>query len=122
MARNYWVQKFRNAFHGAWIEACEDRSFRVHFAGAAVVVACAAALGVTPIEWCLLLLCITGVLVAELFNSALESLAKAITDEHHPRIGAALDIGSAAVLVAAIGASIIGAIILGRHALALLGW
>ena len=113
----YWIRKFRNAFHGAWIEVCEDRSFRVHFSAAAVVIVLAAVAGVSMIEWCILLLCIATVLAAELFNSALESMSKAITDEHDPHIGAALDIGSAAVLVAAIGASIIGAVVFGRHLL-----
>ena len=56
------------------------------------------------VEWCLLLLCIAGVLTAEMFNSALESMAKAITGESDPHLGNSLDIGSAAVLVASIGA------------------
>ena len=107
-SRRLLDQKFRHAFRGAWQEVREDRSFQVHFSAAAAVIVCAAVFRVSLIEWCILLLCITMVLAAELFNSALESMAKAITDEHDPRVGAALDIGSAAVLLAAIGASIIG--------------
>ena len=65
-------------------------------------------------EWCLLLLCITIVLAAEMFNSALESLAKAVADKPDPHVGRALNIGSAAVLIAAIGAATVGAIIFGN--------
>jgi len=123
---DYWIRKFRNAFRGAWQEVCEDRSFRVHFSVAAAVIVCAAFFQASGdfsfIEWCILLVCITVVLVAELINSAFESMAKAITDEHDPRVGAALDIGSAAVLVAAIGASIVGAMIFVRHLVGFLSW
>ena len=122
MPRNYWIQKFRNAFGGAWQEVREDRSFQVHFSVAAAVVVCAAVFRVDLVEWCILLVCITVVLVAELINSALESMAKAITDEHDPRVGAALDIGSAAVLLAAIGAAITGGIIFVRHLGVFLSW
>jgi len=122
MPPNYWIQKFGHAFRGVWQEVCEDRSFRVHFSMAAAVIVCAALFRVSLIEWCILLACIAIVLTAELFNSALELMAKAITDEHDPRVGAALDIGSAAVLTAVIGASIIGAIIFLRHLGLLLGW
>jgi diacylglycerol kinase len=62
-------------------------------------------------------LCITVVLTAEMFNSALESMAKAITGEIDPHLGNSLDIGSAAVLVASIGASGVGCAIFISHLL-----
>lgn len=39
------------------------------------------------------------VLIIELLNSALEALADSITVEHHPMIGRAKDLGSAAVML-----------------------
>jgi len=114
---NYWIRKFGHAFRGTWQEVREDRSFQVHFSAAAAVIVSAVAFRVSLIEWCILLFAIALVLVAELFNSALESMAKAITDEHDPRVGAALDIGSAAVLLAAVAASIIGGAIFLPHLL-----
>jgi len=122
----YWVRKFGNAFRGTWQEVRQDRSFRVHFGFAAAVIVCAALLQITGnfslVEWCLLLLCITVVLAAEVFNSALESMAKAITDEQDPRVGSALDLGSAAVLIASIGAAVVGTIIFLFRLGVLLGW
>jgi diacylglycerol kinase len=117
-----WGRKFRDAFRGVKEGIRDQSSFRVHFLIAAVVIATGIALGVNLIEWCLLAVCITGVLVAELFNSALESMAKAVTGESDPHLGDSLDIGSAAVLLASIGASIIGAIIFVRRLGVLLGW
>ena len=57
-------------------------------------------LRVSRVDWSILLLCIFGVLTAELFNSALESVARAIDTRHNPHLAAALDIASAAVLPA----------------------
>ncbi len=117
-----WRRKFRDAFRGVKVGVRRQHSFSVHFAAAAAVIAAGVVLRVTLVEWCVLLLCIAGVLVAELFNSALESMAKAITHESHPHLGNSLDIGSAAVLVAAIGAAAVGTIILANRLASLLGW
>jgi diacylglycerol kinase len=120
--QRWWGGKFRDAFRGVKAGMRGQRSFGVHFVAAAAVIVAAAVLRVTLVEWCVLLLCIAGVLVAELFNSALESMAKAITHESHPHLGNSLDIASAAVLVASLGAAAVGTIIFGRHLAALLGW
>jgi diacylglycerol kinase len=97
-------------------------SFFVHFFITVAVIAAGLILHVDPWEWCMLTLCIAGVMTAEMFNSALESMAKAITGESDPHLGNSLDIGSAAVLTASIGASIVGAIIFGHRLGNLLGW
>jgi diacylglycerol kinase len=117
-----WFRKFRDAFRGVKEGVRGQSSFFVHFAVAAAVIVAGLVLRVDRYEWCLLMLCIAGVMTAELFNSALESMARAITHELDPHLGNALDIGSAAVLVASIGASIVGAIIFGHRLGAALGW
>lgn len=117
-----WAQKFRDAFRGIWIGVHRQSSFRVHFLFTAAVFVCGVLFHVSLLEWCVLLLCITVVLVAEMFNSALESMGKAITDEHHYHLGNALDIGSAAVLVASAGASLVGTIIFVNRLGLTLGW
>ncbi len=121
-AERSWAGKFRDAFRGLIAGVRGQSSFFVHFFATAAVIAAAAVLGVNRYEWSILLLCITVVLVAEMFNSSLESMAKAITGRNHPHLGNSLDIGSAAVLVAAIGAAAVGAIILGHRLGQLLGW
>ncbi|MCC7086944.1 MAG: diacylglycerol kinase [Pirellulales bacterium] len=106
-----WAEKFGCAFRGIACGIRGQRSYLVHLPMAAAVVACAAAFRASLVEWCVLLLCIAIVLTAELFNTALEQLAKMITAAHDPRMRDALDIGSAAVLTASIGAAIVGAAI-----------
>src|SRR3990170_4291725 len=118
-----WPRKFRDAFRGVGLGVRGQSSFRVHFFVAALVIVAAVVMRVSLTEGCVLAVCIAVVLTAEMFNSALESMAKAITDKHDPSLADALDIGSAAVLVAAIGAVITGAIVF-VHRLGVLagGW
>jgi diacylglycerol kinase len=56
-------------------------------------------------------LCIALVLALEAVNSAIEYLADKISPEQDPLIGKAKDIAAGAVLIAAIGAAIIGSLI-----------
>ena len=113
--RRSWTDKFIDAFRGFGEGVRGQSSFVVHFAAAAAVLLAAAVLRLAPGEWCLLILCIAMVLAAEMFNSALESLAKAIDDRPNPHVGRALNIASAAVLIAAAGAATVGTIIFARR-------
>jgi diacylglycerol kinase len=118
--RGTWSRKFRVAFRGVVLGVRGQTSYFVHLFIAAAVIVAAVTLKVSMIQWCVLLLCITGVLTAEMFNSAIEALARAITREHNPEVRDALDMASAAVLMAAIGSALIGAVVfvdrLGRMA------
>jgi diacylglycerol kinase len=119
---NSWTSKFLCAFRGLRVGSQGQSSFFVHLPVACFVLAAAAQLRVTTIEWCVLVLCITIVLSAELLNAALETVARAITQEFHPQIRDALDMAAAAVLVAAIGSVVVGALILGFRLAIYLGW
>lgn len=117
-----WKEKFGDAFRGLREGVRGGSSFAAHFVAAAAVLAAAAALGIDAVQWCLLLLCIAGVLAAEMFNSALECMARAITGQKDPHIRDALDIAGGAVLVAAFGAMAVGGVLFGHRAGRLLGW
>jgi diacylglycerol kinase len=106
-----WYQKFRDAFRGVRSGTRGQSSFQVHLAVAAATIATATFLHCDLPQWCILLLCIGGVLTAEMFNSALEHFAKVIDKEHNPELGEALDTASAAVLFASLGAAVVGGII-----------
>jgi diacylglycerol kinase len=117
-----WPEKFRSAWRGLWLAIRSERSFAVHLPMAAAVVVSAVVLQVTWVEACLLGLCVSLVLVAEIFNTAVEHLAREISRDERPGIAAALDMASGAVLLAAIGAACVGgAIFLTRLGL-MLGW
>lgn len=114
-----WVQKFSISFRGLWLGLTGTQSpnslnsFLVHVPIATVVLLVGVWIGLEPIAVSLLLLCIGTVMAAELFNSSLESLAKAITDQSDHNVADALDIASGAVLLVSLTASIVGALILG---------
>lgn len=107
-----WYEKFRDAFRGIRTGTRGQSSFQVHIIVTVVVIVAAALLRCHLWEWCILLLCIGGVLTAEMINSAMEYLAKAIDENHNPHLGDALDTGSAAVLFASLAAAAVGVIIL----------
>ena len=121
LRRRSWRGKFADAFRGLSRAIRSQSSFLVHIWVAAAVVAIAVLLRVGPLEWCLLAAAIGIVLAAEIFNTAIESLARAIPVGRHPRIRDALDMASAAVLVASATAVAIGLIVFGTRAATLLG-
>ncbi|EEX95484.1 diacylglycerol kinase [Vibrio orientalis CIP 102891 = ATCC 33934] len=53
----------------------------------------------SQLERLLLIATVVLVLIAELFNSAIEAVVDRVSEEHHPLSGRAKDIGSAAVMV-----------------------
>ena len=96
--------------HNAWIHALA--TVGVLFAGLYF--------DLTADEWCWIMLAMTSVWTAEALNTAFELLADATTQEYHPLIGRAKDVAAGAVLLAAIGAAVIGLIILGPRICAFL--
>jgi diacylglycerol kinase len=110
-----WYWKFANAIRGLAAGIRGQNSFYVHLPAAVLACGLAAWLQVSHAEWLALVLCITLVLTAELFNSSLEHLARAVSRQEHPEIRDALDIASGAVLVASAGASVVGVMVLVYH-------
>ncbi len=107
----HWIDKFRCAFRGLLLGVRGQSSFVAHFVITAIVLITAALLRCELWQWCALLLCIGLVLGLEYANSAIERLAKGLCTTQNADVGAALDIASAAVLIASIMAVVIGALI-----------
>jgi len=107
-----WRKKFAHAIRGLVVGVRGQDSFWVHLPALLAVIVWAAWLQVSSLRWLLLVVCIAIVLSAELFNSAIEHLARAITDEQHPEIRDALDIASGAVLIVSVGAAVVGMVVL----------
>jgi diacylglycerol kinase (ATP) len=119
--RRSWTRKFADAVRGLCRAVRSQSSFFIHLWAAAAVIAVAAVLRVSLVEWCLLAGAIGIVLVAEIFNTAIESLARALNTGRHPRVRDALDMASAGVLLSAIVAVIIGGGVFGQRAGRMLG-
>ena len=107
----HWMNKFRCATRGLILGVRGQSSFAAHFMIAALVIAAAAWLQCELWQWCVLLICISIVIGLEYLNSAIERLAKGLCSDQNEDVGAALDIASAAVLIASILSVVIGALI-----------
>jgi len=114
-----WLRKFGDAFRGLYHALSTEWSFAAHLPAAAAAVALGMWLGLAAVEWCLVVLAIAGVVAAEVFNTSVESLARALDRGPDQRIKDALDTASAAVLVAVGGAILVGLMIFGPRLVAI---
>ena len=116
-----WLGKFADSFRGLVQAIATQSSFAAHIPVAVAAVAVAAWLRITAVEWCLVALAIGLVIMAEVFNTSIESLARAFDRYPDHRIGDALDHASGGVLVSVLTAVIVGLIILGPRLWLLVG-
>ncbi len=114
-----WRDKFREAARGVKLGVRGHSSFSVHFFFAALALAAAGVLGLDAWEWCAVLLCVGGVMTAELLNSAIETVFHGLDDESKGRIAGCLDIAAGAVLVAGLTAAVVGTVVFARKLLLL---
>ena len=110
-----FIDKFGDAFRGIARAVPGQSSFAVHIPAALGTLALAAVLRVSLIEWCVLAGAIGAVLAAEVINTSIEMLAKAVTQEFDPYVRDALDIASAGVMVTVITAVVIGTLLIGNR-------
>lgn len=88
---------------------------RLHLLAAVLVCSVGGYVGLSRAEWVWVVVAITLVWSAEAFNTALEQLADALHPQQHPGIGRAKDGAAAAVLIAALGAAVIGLLVFVPH-------
>jgi diacylglycerol kinase (ATP) len=86
----------------------------VHLLAAVAVLLTALMLRLTLVEFALLALAIILVLFAELMNTALEVVVDLVSPEYHLLAQRAKDVAAGAVLVASVGAAIMGYLALAR--------
>jgi diacylglycerol kinase len=109
------ISSFACAIKGAAFLIRSQPHARIHLAATGAVFVLGLALNLQRLEWCLLIIAIMIVWVAEGMNTALEAIADAVHPAHHPLIGRAKDVAAAAVLIAAVGAVLIGILIFGNY-------
>lgn len=108
-----WWKMFSDAVRGVKVAFRSEINFFVHLFIAVIAGVAGGIVRMTDERWCIYILCVAVVLSAELFNTAIERLARAVTREEHPEVRDALDIASGAVLMAALGAAVVGALMIG---------
>jgi diacylglycerol kinase (ATP) len=110
-----WVQSVNCAIEGILWTVRTQRHMRWHFVAAALVLLAALLLHVPALEFMLLTFAVTLVLFAELINTAVEVVVDLVSPEYHPLAKQAKDVAAGAVLVASIGAAVMGYLALSRQ-------
>lgn len=101
-------KSFGYAFKGLVSLFRHENNAKVHLMAGILAVITAYYLGLSPVEWCILIIQIALVMAAEAFNTAIEKLCDVISPEKHPVIGKVKDLAAGAVLITAIAAVITG--------------
>ncbi len=110
---NSFIKGFAYAFRGIWITFKSERNFKIHTVALCLVVAMGLYLHLSALEWGLTIFAIGFVLVAELFNTAIERIGDEVASgKVNSFVRNIKDISAAAVLLSALTALIIGIIIL----------
>lgn len=115
----FWRRRgksFACALRGIAVLLRTQMNARIHLLATVLVVAAGFVFRISRGEWVPLAFAIGIVWIAEAVNTAIEALADRITRENDDAIRRAKDVAAGAVLLAAITAAIIGLLILGPHA------
>ncbi len=104
-------QRLGFAWEGIAAAWRNERSFRTQTVFALALPVVLLLLRVSAVWWAICLIIALLVLVAELFNTALESLIDHLHPEIHPAIKIAKDSAAGAVLLLSAGAVIVGIIV-----------
>jgi len=113
--------KFRHATNGVIIGLTTDRSIRLHFVFAFLVILIGIVLALPLVQWTILLLTIFMVMALEYVNSAIEVFANHIHPDQHEAIKKTKDLAAAAVFLASICALFVGIILFSPPIFLMLG-
>ncbi|HEX6385317.1 MAG TPA: diacylglycerol kinase family protein [Anaerolineae bacterium] len=107
------ANSFRYAFQGWWYVLRTQHNAWIHALISLAVFALAWWLRLPARDWAILILTMMVVWMAEFMNTALEAVVDMAMPDVHPLAKVAKDVAAAAVLVGAIGAVLIGLLLLG---------
>lgn len=109
--RTKLLSSFRYALEGILAGLKTERNMVLHLGAMCLVMVFGALLGLSKAEWIVCILLFGLMMMAELFNTAVETVVDMITEKTDPRAKLAKDTAAGAVLALAIAAALIGALI-----------
>ncbi len=107
------TNSFYYAFAGLWFLLQTQRNARIHVILGAVACILGYWLGLSSVEWAIIVCAIAGVIILEGLNTSIEAAVDLASPEIHPLAKHAKDLAAGMVLVAAVASALIGLIILG---------
>ena len=105
------IYSFRYAINGIKQLIITEHNARIHLSAAIITIGCGIWLGISPVEWMIIIMCIGLVFGAECFNSAVEAISDFVSPEYHNTIKRIKDLAAAGVLCVALASAITGCII-----------
>ena len=102
------IESFNYAVNGIIYTLKSERNMRIHFVAAIAVIFLSLFFDFTKLELLMLFITIAFVLVAEMFNTAIERSIDLFTDEYHQLAKIAKDVAAGGVLIAAINSLVVG--------------
>lgn len=88
-----------------------EAQFQVHIFLATLAIGAGFWLGLSKVEWLCVVICIAVVATAEALNTALEVLVDWLSPEKRAEAGKVKDIAAGAVLLASLGALVVGMLV-----------
>ena len=105
------VDSFNNAINGIINTVRTERNMKIHLVVAILVLIACFFFDISRVEFLILVITITMVMSAEVFNTAIEAVVDMSTNYYHPLAKIAKNAAAGAVLITAINAVIIGYVI-----------
>lgn len=106
---------FTWAFEGIVYVLRTQRNMRIHMGAGFLALVLALLLGVTRLEFIAVLGAVSLVLIAEMFNTAIEAAIDALVTHYHPLVKVAKDVSAGAVLVATANALAVAYLVFYSH-------
>ena len=107
------ILAFGHAFRGWWYVLKTQQNAWVHSLFTTAVFIVGLWVGLTPLDWAIIVLTVAMVFTAEFINTAIEAVVDLAMPVHHPLAKVGKDVGAGAVLVAALAGIVIGLLIIG---------
>lgn len=110
-----FIDSVNCAIEGIFWATRTQKHMRSHFLSALILLFAVLFLRVSALEFTLLAVSVSFVLFAELMNTAIEAVVDMVSPEYHPLAKVAKDVAAGAVLVATVGAAVMGYLILSHY-------
>ncbi len=110
-----FIAGFKYAFSGLWYALRTQRNARVHVCIAILAILLGVVLHISAVEFALVFVAITGVFIAEMFNTVFELCIDLASPEYNPLAKIAKDVAAGAVLLSALLSVVIGLFVFGPH-------
>ncbi|MGI6425399.1 MAG: diacylglycerol kinase [Tepidanaerobacteraceae bacterium] len=102
------LESFMYAISGILYTLRTQRNIRIHFLTTILVLLLSWLMNLRALELLLVIVAITLVIVAEMINTAIETVVDMYTKEYHPLAEVAKNVAAGAVLITVLNAIVIG--------------